>query len=614
MSKWGWFGAGYVVHSVLGGKKLSEWTDKDHKNFSVGCGVILGIIVIALVWVGIDKLLTGQSWREYHPQKLLTTKDDVVGKRITMVGVWTKNNDILLIRSSGYESPVVAVMLKPGTQIDWKDSSKLIKVTGLLEMSNNNTDYQYILKDADFHNFTSISTAWDKLEMSHNQPENVSNVVIVAPPAVPAPVPPPAVPPPTVKNAPKQVQEKPMSVEPDKGTPAPVQPEKVASVPKPIETPNSVENSARDFPQPILRKQSEPEKNGKFLRNRIHFLALSKNGEKLVTASRDHNDATTVWDLVAGKPVQFFSERFKSVVVDKDGKWLFGAGWSNPNACVMWQLGSGGTEIRSFQGHTDEVSVVALTDDAKWLVTGSVDGSAKLWDVSTGKEIRTFRGPKGTVSSVVISGDAKSLITAINGNGIASAHLWDIDSGKEVNVYKERTMETIRSMALSLDDKSLVIGSLQGASLWDVATGSQIRTIVRGSIISVSLSSNGKLLATCSSYDNNVARVFDVATGNQVKTISGHVDWVFDVAFTNDCKRLVTCSTDGTTRFWDLTTEKQLFALVGFSDGNWAGFDFQGRFDGSDNGKLIGLTWPQRRQDHYTPGLLSKLTGFNQLP
>ena len=41
-------------------------------------------------------------------------------------------------------------------------------------------------------------------------------------------------------------------------------------------------------------------------------------------------------------------------------------------------------ELRTFKGHSEFVSSVCLSADARLLVTGSHDHMAKLWDVASG--------------------------------------------------------------------------------------------------------------------------------------------------------------------------------------------------------------------------------------
>src|SRR5438067_1815970 len=74
------------------------------------------------------------------------------------------------------------------------------------------------------------------------------------------------------------------------------------------------------------------------------------------------------------------------------------------------------------------VASMALSNDSKWLVTGSWEGAIRLWDLSTGKQVRTFKGHAGIITAVALSNDCKKLVTTgVDG----TARLWDVASGKE---------------------------------------------------------------------------------------------------------------------------------------------------------------------------------------
>jgi WD40 repeat protein len=76
-----------------------------------------------------------------------------------------------------------------------------------------------------------------------------------------------------------------------------------------------------------------------------------------------------------------------SLALSGDGRWLVTGDLDR--TARLWELASG-REVRGFQGHTQVVTAVALSSDGKWLVTGSGDKTARLWELSSGKEVRAF--------------------------------------------------------------------------------------------------------------------------------------------------------------------------------------------------------------------------------
>lgn len=78
-------------------------------------------------------------------------------------------------------------------------------------------------------------------------------------------------------------------------------------------------------------------------------------------------------------------------------------------------------EIFVQMGHTDSISTIAFSPDGKYILSGSMDKTLKLWDVSTGREIRTFKYTK-SIYTLAFSPDGK---LAVSNGGPGNVLLWD---------------------------------------------------------------------------------------------------------------------------------------------------------------------------------------------
>src|SRR5258708_11354809 len=76
------------------------------------------------------------------------------------------------------------------------------------------------------------------------------------------------------------------------------------------------------------------------------------------------------------------------------------------------------TPFQTFSGHTDAVSSVAISPDSKYVITGSGDGTVRLWDAATGKEIRQLK-IDAPVNSLAFSPDGKFVGIASRGERTA---------------------------------------------------------------------------------------------------------------------------------------------------------------------------------------------------
>ena len=89
--------------------------------------------------------------------------------------------------------------------------------------------------------------------------------------------------------------------------------------------------------------------------------------------------------------------------------------------------------------------------------------------------------------------------------------------------------------------------------LWDVNTGSEIRTFTGHSdrVLSVAFSPDGRY-ALSGSWDNTL-KLWDVHTGRAIRTFTGHSYWVKSVAFSPDGRYALSGSLDNTLKLWDLS-------------------------------------------------------------
>jgi WD40 repeat protein len=84
------------------------------------------------------------------------------------------------------------------------------------------------------------------------------------------------------------------------------------------------------------------------------------------------------------------------------------------------------------------------------------------------------------------------------------------------------------------------------------------------SVYSVSLSPNGKTLATAS--DDWTIKLWNPETGQKIQTLQGHNSSVYSVSFNPDGKTLVTGSDDKTIKLWNLETGQVIRTFQGHSN------------------------------------------------
>jgi WD40 repeat protein len=205
-------------------------------------------------------------------------------------------------------------------------------------------------------------------------------------------------------------------------------------------------------------------------------------------------------------------------------------------------------------GHMQHVSLAAFTPDNQRLVTQSMDGTTKVWDLTRGREPPTVgRGefaPSEWAPCVVFDRDGERIYVATDQ---AQVHVFDLRTRSKIKSWSAPC--GIRWLALSADGSKLAGAGDSGSGhivLWETGSGRETvwRRAHAGCVTCVAFNADGTRLASAS--DDGTAKVWDVATGRVKTEIRGHEGQVTWAAFAPCGTELTTTGADGTVRFWNI--------------------------------------------------------------
>ena len=241
-------------------------------------------------------------------------------------------------------------------------------------------------------------------------------------------------------------------------------------------------------------------------------------------------------------------------------------------------------EVRRLEGHTDQLTSMALSPDGKLLVTGSDDKTVRLWQFESGKELRALRASATFVLSVAISADGRRVLSGSGGEfknrrfsagADRSVRLWDVETGKEL-LKLEGHRQPVWYVKFLPDGRSAISVSEGEARVWDLAQGREARRF--GGHCSgqgVALSPDGTLLVT-GSYPENTVQMWEVATGRLIHELVGNRAQIRGADFSPDRRLLLTGGGnfvrgggDASLRIWDVTTGKELRLMSGATQLVW---------------------------------------------
>ena len=254
------------------------------------------------------------------------------------------------------------------------------------------------------------------------------------------------------------------------------------------------------------------------------------------------------------------SDSVLSVALSADGKYVLTGSFDK--TARLWDAATG-QEVRVFTSHADAVLGVAFSPDGKHILTGSRDTTARLWDAATGQEVRVFSGHSGAVAGVAFSSNGQYVLT---GSWSGTARLWDAATAQTIRVFTGQA-QAVWSVTFSPDGKYVLAGSLdKTARLWDAATGQTVRIFTghTDDVRSVTFSPDGKYVLTGS--QDSTARLWDAATRQEAHAFTGHTSSVSSVAFSPDGKYALTGSLDKTAQLWDPATGQEVRVFSGHTD------------------------------------------------
>jgi WD40 repeat protein len=104
-------------------------------------------------------------------------------------------------------------------------------------------------------------------------------------------------------------------------------------------------------------------------------------------------------------------------------------------------------------GHYGPVTTIAAVPSGKSLVSGSLDGTVRLWDLETFRERATFLGDDAMVHRVALTRDGHMLAAS----GMSGVRLWDLVTRKQQR--PTGTEKDVYALAFSADGRSLTAGS-----------------------------------------------------------------------------------------------------------------------------------------------------------
>lgn len=157
---------------------------------------------------------------------------------------------------------------------------------------------------------------------------------------------------------------------------------------------------------------------------------------------------------------------------------------------------------------------MCLQFDDSFLITGSYDNTAKVWNIETGECLRTLTGHALCVRALHF--DEAKLIT---GSMDRTLKIWNYHTGQCIRTLQGHTDGVV---TLDFDSRILASGSVDATiKIWNFATGECSTLKGHCDLVNKVQIYKKKLLVSAS--DDTTVKLWDIGTRTCIRTFTGHV-------------------------------------------------------------------------------------------
>jgi WD40 repeat protein len=219
---------------------------------------------------------------------------------------------------------------------------------------------------------------------------------------------------------------------------------------------------------------------------------------------------------------------------------------------------------KTMRGHALPVLGVAHLPGGQRIITCSLDGSLRLWDLESSAQIGDEWQEEGDEMGVITMALSPNGKTLASGSHVGTVRVWDIETGKVIAKWEVHN-EWVELVCWSPDGERVASGFSDGIVwVWDVKSGEPIKGLNPiktrfQSLKAVSYSPEATMIAT-GGYKEHGIKIWDAKTGKLLSTIED--DWaVWCLTWTSDEKKLIAGMLSGLIRIFDTTTWQEIAVL-----------------------------------------------------
>jgi WD40 repeat protein len=247
----------------------------------------------------------------------------------------------------------------------------------------------------------------------------------------------------------------------------------------------------------------------------------------------------------------------RSVAFSPDGTRILTG--SEDGTARIWSVDDSRTSV-VLSGHQGAVVVAAFDPTGTRVLTASDDMTARIWRADGTGQPQELRGHGDPIDLAAFSPDGKLVLTAARrpfdldfGPPDNTARLWDPERPTEPRLLQGHTA-TISAASFSQDGSRVATASKDKTTRIWKTQGTDPPVVLQDpdgqAVVAVTLSSDAALVAT--GAPDGLIRVWHADGSGKPRALAGHTGAITVLAFGPEDRQLISGSEDGTARVWTL--------------------------------------------------------------
>jgi len=220
-----------------------------------------------------------------------------------------------------------------------------------------------------------------------------------------------------------------------------------------------------------------------------------------------------------------------------------------------------GTPQRSLVGHSNFVEEIVISSDGHFCLSGSWDGTLRLWEIATGQTTRRFVGHQKDVLSVAFSADNRQIVSGSRDNKIK---VWNtLGECKFTIEGQDAHTDWVSCVRFSPNPQTPFIVSAgwdKVVKVWNL-NSMKLQTDLKGHsqyVSSVTISPDGSLCA--SGGKDGVALLWDLNKGEHLYELEAN-SAIHTLTFSPN-RYWLCAATETQIKIWDLESKSIVAELV----------------------------------------------------